>query len=64
MQTGETGYTLAAVLLLGKDKVITSIIPHFKTDAIVRIHNTDRTGPVGLLTCHPCAACPMLFERL
>lgn len=42
MQTGETGYTLAAVLLLGKEEVITSILPHFKTDAIVRIHNTDR----------------------
>lgn len=42
MQTGETGYTLAAVLLLGKDDAITSILPHYKTDAIVRIHDTDR----------------------
>jgi ATP-dependent DNA helicase RecG len=42
MQTGETGYTLAAVLLLGKDEVITSVLPHFRTDAIVRIQNTDR----------------------
>ena len=42
MQTGEAGYTLAAVLLLGKDEVITSVLPHFKTDAIVRIQDTDR----------------------
>lgn len=42
MQTGETGYTLAAVLLLGKNEVITNVLPHFKTDAIVRILNTDR----------------------
>ena len=42
MHTGETGYTLAAVLLLGKDEVITSVLPHFKTDAIVRIQDTDR----------------------
>ena len=42
MQTGESGYTLAAVLLLGKDEVITNVLPHFKTDAIVRIQNIDR----------------------
>ena len=42
METGETGYTLAAVLLLGKDDVITNVLPHFKTDAILRIQNTDR----------------------
>lgn len=42
MQTGETGFALAAVLLLGKDEVISCVLPHFKTDAIVRIQNTDR----------------------
>ena len=41
-QTGETGYTLAAVLLFGKDEVIQSILPAYKTDALVRINNTDR----------------------
>lgn len=40
--TGEEGYTMAAVLLLGKDEVIQSILPHYKTDAILRIQNIDR----------------------
>lgn len=34
-QTGKEGYTLAAILLLGKDEVIQSVLPHFKTDAIL-----------------------------
>lgn len=41
-QTGKDGYTLAAVLLLGKDEVIQSVLPHHKTDAILRVENTDR----------------------
>jgi ATP-dependent DNA helicase RecG len=36
------GFTLAAILLLGKDEVIMSIIPYFKTDAILRKINLDR----------------------
>lgn len=41
-QTGKNGYTLAAVLLFGEDEVVQSVLPHHKTDAIVRIENTDR----------------------
>jgi ATP-dependent DNA helicase RecG len=41
-QTGKEGYTLAAILLLGKDEVIQSVLPHFKTDAILRRVNLDR----------------------
>ncbi len=41
-QTGQEGYTLAAALLLGKDEVIKSILPHYKIDALVRRVNTDR----------------------
>ena len=41
-QTGKDGYTLAAVLLLGKDEVIQSVLPHHKTDAILRVENLDR----------------------
>ena len=41
-QTGRDGYTLAAVLLLGKDEVIQSVLPHHKTDAIFRVENVDR----------------------
>ncbi len=41
-QTGKDGYTLAAVLLFGKDEVIQSVLPHYKTDAILRVENVDR----------------------
>jgi ATP-dependent DNA helicase RecG len=41
-QSGQEGYTLAAALLLGKDEVIQQILPHYKIDALVRIHNTVR----------------------
>ncbi|MCF8352549.1 MAG: putative DNA binding domain-containing protein [Bacteroidales bacterium] len=41
-QSGKKGFTLAAVLLLGKDEIIQSVLPHHKTDAILRIENTDR----------------------
>ncbi|MDZ7775522.1 MAG: putative DNA binding domain-containing protein [Bacteroidales bacterium] len=40
--TGKEGYTLAAILLLGHDQVIQSIVPHYKTDALLRIHDKDR----------------------
>lgn len=40
--TGQEGYTLAAVLLLGKDETIQQILPHYKIDALVRKHNTER----------------------
>ena len=41
-QSGKKGFTLACVLLLGKDEVILSILPHFRTDAILRRENLDR----------------------
>jgi ATP-dependent DNA helicase RecG len=42
MKTGSEGYTLAAVLLFGTDTCIQNVVPHHKTDAIVRVINTDR----------------------
>uniref|UniRef100_UPI002714E51E RNA-binding domain-containing protein n=1 Tax=Desulfobacula sp. TaxID=2593537 RepID=UPI002714E51E len=41
-QTGKQGFTLAAVLLFGKDDVILNILPHHKTDALLRADNIDR----------------------
>ncbi|MBT1169639.1 RNA-binding domain-containing protein [Bifidobacterium sp. SO4] len=40
--TGEEGFNLAAVMLLGKDEVISRIAPAYKTDVIVRRENLDR----------------------
>ena len=41
-QSGKKGFTLAAVLILGKDQVILSVLPHHRTDAILRRVNLDR----------------------
>lgn len=40
--TGETGYNLAAVMLLGKDDVIADVVPAYITDAIFRRVDIDR----------------------
>lgn len=40
--TGEKGFNLAAVLLLGRDEVIQSCCPGYRTDAIFRNENPDR----------------------
>lgn len=40
--TGEQGYNLAAIMLLGKDDVIMDVAPAYVTDALVRKFNLDR----------------------
>ena len=40
--SGQEGYTLAAVLLFGKDETIQQILPHYKIDALVRKENKER----------------------
>lgn len=40
--TGEKGFNLASVLLFGKDEVIQSCLPGYRTDAIYRDRNEDR----------------------
>ena len=41
-QTGEEGYTLAAVLLFGSDDVISDVCPAYRTEGILRKENLDR----------------------
>jgi ATP-dependent DNA helicase RecG len=41
-QSGREGFTLAAILLFGKDQTILSALPHHRTDLIVRRENVDR----------------------
>mgnify|MGYP000410507727 CR=1 FL=1 len=41
-ETRKEGLTLAAILLFGTDSAIMSVLPHHKTDAILRIENLDR----------------------
>ncbi len=40
--TGEQGFNLAAVMLLGRDDVILDIVPAYVTDALLRRVNIDR----------------------
>lgn len=40
--SGEEGFNLAAVMLLGKDDVILDVVPAYVTDALVRRQDTDR----------------------
>lgn len=40
--TGEEGFNLAAIMLLGKDDVILNVAPAYVTDALVRKVNVDR----------------------
>ncbi len=40
--TGESGYNLAAIMLLGKDDVILDVCPTYLTDALLRKVNIDR----------------------
>ena len=42
MLTGEKGFNLAAILILGKDEAIQSACPGYRTDAIYRNENPDR----------------------
>ena len=41
-ETGKYGYNLAAIMLLGKDAVISDIVPAYMTDALLRKVNVDR----------------------
>lgn len=41
-RTGDEGYTLASVLLFGKEECISDVCPAYKTDAVARIENEDR----------------------
>ena len=41
-RTGDEGFALASVLLFGKDDVILSVLPHHRTDAILRKVDLDR----------------------
>lgn len=40
--SGLEGYTLASVLIFGRDEIIQQILPHYSIDAIVRVVNVHR----------------------
>ena len=51
-QTGQEGYTLAAVLVLGTERAITNVLPHFKTDALCRINDTFLYDDRDVIRCN------------
>lgn len=52
LQTGESGYTLACILLFGTDEAILSALPHHKTDAIYRVEEVDRYDDRDVIRCN------------
>jgi ATP-dependent DNA helicase RecG len=58
--TGTEAYTLAAVLLLGKDELIQNVLPFFKIDAIVRKTDIARYDDRDYIQCNLIEA----YERL
>lgn len=51
-QTGQDGYTLAAVLVLGTERTIANVLPHFKTDALCRINDTFLYDDRDVIRCN------------
>lgn len=41
-QTSAEGVSMAGALLFGQDDVVLGVVPHHRTDAIVRVHDLDR----------------------
>ncbi|MDR1328781.1 MAG: putative DNA binding domain-containing protein [Oscillospiraceae bacterium] len=50
--TGKSGYTLAAVLLFGRDEIIRSCLPGYVTDCILRRENLDRYDDRLMVSCN------------
>jgi ATP-dependent DNA helicase RecG len=62
--SGFTGFTLASVLLLGKDEVISSVLPHYKIEALVRKENMDRYDDRLTITSNLIQAYSSLMDFL
>jgi ATP-dependent DNA helicase RecG len=58
--SGKEGFTLAALLLFGKDEVIQGAIPHYKIDALVRKVDLDRYDDRENIRCNLIEA----YDRL
>ena len=60
ISTGKKGFTLAALLLFGKEEVIQGAIPHYKVDALVRKVDMDRYDDRENIRCNLIEA----YDRL
>ena len=62
LATGNQGFTMAALLLFGKDEVIQSGIPHYKIDALVRKIDMDRYDDRVNIRCNLIEAYDKLMD--
>ena len=60
--TGEKGFNLAAVMLLGKDEVIRDVAPTYSTDALLRKVNVDRYDDRLIVETNLIESYDRLFE--
>ncbi len=58
--SGKEGFTLAAILLLGKDETILSVLPHHRTDAVLRRTDRERYDDRDIITTNLIES----YERL
>jgi len=50
--TGQSGFTMSALLLFGKPEAIQSVVPHYKVDALLRVENIDRYDDRDNIRCN------------
>lgn len=60
--TGKEGFTLAALLLFGKDEVIQSALPHYKIDALLRKEDVFRYDDRENIRCNLIEAYDKLMD--
>ncbi len=61
-ETGKKGFNLAGILLLGKDEVIGSVCPGYKTDALLRKVNIDRYDDREIIQTNLIESYDLLIE--
>ena len=60
--SGLEGFTMSSLLLFGKPQVISSAIPHYKIDALVRIKDTNRYDDRINIRCNLVEAYDLLMQ--
>ena len=50
--TNESGFTLASLLLFGKEETIASVLPYYKIEALLRIHDKERYDDRETIRCN------------
>lgn len=60
IKSGEKGFTMAALMLFGRDEIIQSALPHYKIDALLRRDDLDRYDDREYITSNLITA----YEKL